>query len=256
MSKKKNTGLNQVPMYNVDSLKGIFEFSRIKERRNLSCVSSIFLEAFYESREECTKIAMLGLVQERRDRYEFPTVSCKEQTIRESLPKKYRLYTLNTYLTYQIQNLIWKEMKEGRSLQKLFSFIENNKFEMCLLCKFETVQLMSNIDNENKIVPMDSDKTIISVLQDHTDQSSIDAFKDIIEDGDFCPLHDHISVYNDCDGNSLIEESVYHYWNRLHGWEYEGTDVIRHPYCEYLFDSIWSREKKTRYVEKYHQYIY
>ena len=74
----------------VDSLSGIMEFSKVKERRNLSCVSSLFKETFDSSREKCTKISMWDLVNERRERFVFPIVTSKHQTIRECLPKGYR----------------------------------------------------------------------------------------------------------------------------------------------------------------------
>ena len=95
---------------NVDSLSRIMEFSKVKERRNLSCVSCLFKETFEKTKEECTRLAMGKLVEERRERFEFPIVTSKHQTIRECLPKGYRRYHILRHLEKRAMKIIQYEL--------------------------------------------------------------------------------------------------------------------------------------------------
>lgn len=47
------------PVDNLDVLAHIFEFCKVKDRKNMSCVSRVFKEAFDVSRKECSKLGMI-----------------------------------------------------------------------------------------------------------------------------------------------------------------------------------------------------
>jgi len=163
MSKKTKMKSTKEPIINTDSLQAIFEFSQIKERRNLSCVSSVYKEAFYVSREECTKIALKRLVQERRDRYEFPVVKSKYQTVKECLPRNIEHDRLVVFLFYQavniIKNILALDDVDIWDLDEdyLETVIRCNKFMHSIFMKLGTLRFFST---------MDSNRTIETIFQD------------------------------------------------------------------------------------------
>ncbi len=136
---------------NVDSLSGIMEFSKVKERRNLSCVSSLFKETFDKSMEECTRIATRGLVEERRERYEFPIVTSKEQTIRECLPKKFDMKGLVIYLAYQAISIIRYEFDWETDEEFLTHIIKKEKFMFSIFMKIATLRLFQKLSSKKTL---------------------------------------------------------------------------------------------------------
>lgn len=85
----------------VNSLALVLEFSRVKERRNVSCVSRRSKEAFDLSREKCSSMALHRIALERREFWEFPEILDDGQTIADCMPERYNFTRMYRYLAYQ-----------------------------------------------------------------------------------------------------------------------------------------------------------
>ena len=136
---------------NADSLSCIMEFSKVRERRNLSCVSSLFKETFDSSGLRCTKIALSGLVQERRDRYEFPIVTSKNQTVGECLPKNMDVRRITTYLLTRAIYILYNNFKQSVDLDYISSTIRKDKYMFSIFMKFAAIGLLYKLDPDTKI---------------------------------------------------------------------------------------------------------
>ncbi len=130
----------------VDSLSGIFEFSKVKERRNLSCISSLFKETFDASRKECTKISMRNLVEERRERYEFPLVTSKHQTVKECLPKGYRGHHQMRHLEQHAMKILQHDFDINITFDDLISTIRENKSSYGIFLKLAATFFLKDKD--------------------------------------------------------------------------------------------------------------
>lgn len=190
---------------NVDSLSSIMEFSKVKERRNLSCVSSLFKETFDSSRLKCTKIALVKLVKERREKMYFPIVESTDQSVKDCLPKNFKSNVLQRYLTYQMKSIYSLEFRDGMELGQMCPLIEEDPFDMGIVSKFTAIQFLDEIDGN---------QTILSVFEEYADQWSIDRFKSDIESGRVSSLPDQMIMVNDSDVEGMTDYTMEHFWNR------------------------------------------
>ena len=191
---------------NVDSLSRVMEFSKAKERRNLSCVSSVFKETFDSSKMECTKIAMRKLVEERRERYEFPIITSKDQIIMKCLPKNFRKLSLTNFLTYQVRNVFLNKSREGLSFDDFC--LDLGRHELKFITKIAAMDFMDDYASHN---------TILEAFEERTDIWSIDQFHKDMQDGNkYCiPIH-MLSIAN-TDGDYVTEVYIRRFWDRFIG---------------------------------------
>ena len=155
---------------NVDSLSGIMEFSRVKERRNLSCVSRLFNETFYYTENICTGIALTTLVRERRDSYEFPVVTSKIQTVGECLPKNMDVKRITVYLVTRAIYIINNNFKFVVDLGHVSSAIRKDRYMFSIFMKFAAIGLLYKLDPSIKIEEVFQDYSYGNQMYSYLDE--------------------------------------------------------------------------------------
>lgn len=126
------------PVVKVDSLCNVMEFCKIKERRQLSCVSRDFKEAFDISRKKCVMIAMRPIVRERNDRFFFYHVRSPDELLVELLPYGLRRQQMAEYIDYQIDAMFKRHYTEGMGANAFYDIIDES-FHLTDLFKFGAV---------------------------------------------------------------------------------------------------------------------
>lgn len=125
-------------VFKVDSLCNVMEFCKVKERRQLSCVSSDFREAFDISRKTCAMIAMKTIVRDRRDRFFFYQVRSRDDLLVDVLPTVLRRNQMAEYLDYQIDAMFARYYQGGMGVNAFFDIIHES-FHMTDMLKFRAV---------------------------------------------------------------------------------------------------------------------
>ena len=140
MAKKIKTGpvSGTTLSLNVDSVSRVMEFSRVMERRNLSCVSSIYKEAFDASRDTCTKIVMNKIVEERQEKMYFYTIYHADETLGDVLPRTFDKSQLTGYVQYQIDGIFNRNYKEGMDANQFYDIVDES-FHLTDIFKIGTI---------------------------------------------------------------------------------------------------------------------
>jgi len=167
------------PVLESDSLKGVFAFSTVRDRRNLSCVSMTFKDAFDNSRHECSKIALACLIKERRARYEFP-------------------------LFYQIIVLFSRHYDENKSFLDFVRFVRSDSFASALILKMYTLRLLSLF---KKRLPL------CFVVWATMDNYSRGYFENLHELGPGLNMWEHLKENYNLAGRRVLESEVEHWWD-------------------------------------------
>ncbi len=185
---------------NVDSLSGIMEFSKVKERRNLSCVSSLFKETFNYTEDMCIDMAITNLVRERRDRYEFPIVTSKNQTVGECLPKNMDVRRITTYLLTRAIYILNNNFKQSVDLDYISSTIRKDKYMFSIFMKFAAIGLLYKLDPDTKIEKVFQDYSTGHQMYNYLDEpGSLDNNQ---------PIWFHVDGLNDVFRRDLLDGCI------------------------------------------------
>ena len=192
------------PVLESDSLKGVFAFSRVRDRRNLSCVSMTFKDAFDNSRHECSKIALACLIKERRARYEFPVVRSYIQRVSDCLPENLYPINMKMYLFYQIIVLFSRHYDENKSFLDFVRFVRSDSFASALILKMYTLRLLSLF---KKRLPL------CFVVWATMDNYSRGYFENLHELGPGLNMWEHLKENYNLAGRRVLESEVEHWWD-------------------------------------------
>jgi len=194
----------KTPILEADSLKGVFSFSRARDRRNLSCVCSTFKEAFDRSSYDCARIALASSIRERRKRYEFPILRNYIQPVRDCLPEKVSMVRLKMYLFYQIIVLFSRHYDEKKSFIDFERFVRNDSFASSLILKMYSLRVLSVF---KKRIP------VCFVIWATMNNYSRDYFENLHESGPDLNMWEHVRENYTITGNSVLTSEVRHWWD-------------------------------------------
>lgn len=114
------------PRISLDSLCNVMEFCKIKERRQLSCVSRDLKSAFDRSRQKCVMIAMAIIAAERINRFYFYGIRSPKDLLEDVLPVGLRRYQMTEYVNYQIDAMFKRYYVEGMGANAFYDIIDDS----------------------------------------------------------------------------------------------------------------------------------
>ena len=142
MNKKSRMGSISCVQLDSNSIVGILEFSRIRERRMMSCVSLVYKETFDKTRESCTRIALKRLVEERRLRYGFPVVNNIYCPIVLCIPRGFEPRRILSYLIDQLLAIFVKEFKQEMSFNEFCDVVAKDRFMSSVALKLAFIAMI------------------------------------------------------------------------------------------------------------------
>ena len=126
------------PIVSLDSLCNIMEFCKVRERRQMSCVSRDFSQAFDRSRLRCAMIAMAIIATERKRRFYFYIIRSPSEPLEDVLPVGLRRHQMTEYVNYQIDAMFKRYYVKGMDVNAFYDVIDNS-FHMTDLFKIGAV---------------------------------------------------------------------------------------------------------------------
>lgn len=122
----------------VDSLSGIMEFSNVKERRNLSCVSSLFKDTFESSKIKRANSTVKENVRKRLWKTYWYALDDPDELINDVFPSGFNRHQFSKYIDYQIDGIFQRSYVEGMSCGD-FCDIVRGSFHIDRIFKIGTV---------------------------------------------------------------------------------------------------------------------